>query len=82
MTEPFESTELTRYVKVFVAEEDMFTVTFCDYRGEPLSSIPRSSIFKTNQAKVPQEDITALGALIEDWILNGIDGEGNCVEDF
>lgn len=82
MKEEFESSELTRYVKVFVSEEDMFTITFCDYREEPFSSIPRSGTFKTNQAVVPQDDPQRLGELIEDWLLNGVDAEGNCVEDF
>lgn len=77
----FESTENTRYVKVFVSEEDQFTVTFCDYLNEPLQYIPRPSTFKTNQTQIPQDELIRLGEVIEDWLINGVDAEGNCVQE-
>jgi hypothetical protein len=79
--ELIESTENTRYVKVFVAEEDMFTVTFCDYRDEPLRYIPRSSYPKTNQTQIPQDELLRLGEVISGWVIDGVDAEGRFAED-
>lgn len=77
----FESTEQTRYVKVFISEEDLFTVTFCDYRNEPMQYIPRPSTFKTNQTQIPQDQPERLGEVISDWLIDGVDADGNCVQE-
>ena len=76
----FESSEETRYVKVFNSDIDQFTITFCDYRGVPLKYIPRSAPFKTNQTTIPHDETDRLGEVIATWLLEGIDAEGNCVE--
>jgi hypothetical protein len=83
LSERFESTEQTRYVKVFVAEEDMFTVVFCDYRDEPLRYIPRPSPPKTNQTQIPQGrlGLGRLGEVISDWLMDGIDADGRLAEE-
>lgn len=43
MKEEFESTEQTRYVKVFVSEEDMFTITFLRLRDPAFRNFQNQS---------------------------------------